>query len=108
MTAAESVLAGLAQLAAATLPKPSDPEALAAVIARLDRHLRNDDARAEDALAQLEALLAVSVDPNLYDAALDGVRRAVADIEYAAALAPLSALATQLDLSHSLSLESSR
>ena len=112
VTAAESVLAGLAQLAAATLPKPSDPEALAAVIARLDRHLRNDDARAEDALAQLEALLAVSVDPNLYDAALDGVRRAVADIEYAAALAPLSALATQLDLSHSLSpslsLESSR
>ena len=108
VAAAESVLAGLAQLAAATLPKPSAPEALAAVIARLEGHLRNDDARAEDALAQLEALLAASVDPNLYDAALDGVRRAVADIEYAAALAPLYALAAQLDLSHSLRLESSR
>ena len=113
VTAAESVLAGLAQLAAATLPKPSDPEALAAVIARLDGYLRSDDARAEDALAQLEGLLAASIDPNLYDAALDAVRRAVADIEYAAALAPLAPLATlaaQLDLSHSLSLslESSR
>ena len=99
MAAAESVLAGLAQLAAATLPKPSDPEALAAVIARLDGYLRSDDARAEDALAQLEALLAASVDPNLYDAALEAVRRAVAHIEYAAALAPLTALAAQLDLS---------
>ncbi|RNF29067.1 hypothetical protein NM04_19870, partial [Massilia aurea] len=108
VAAAESVLAGLAQLAAATLPKPSDPKALAAIIARLEDYLRNDDARAEDALAQLEALLASSIDPNLYDAALDGVRRAVADIDYAAALAPLSALAAQLDLCHSLSLESSR
>ncbi|AWL07464.1 response regulator [Massilia oculi] len=108
VAAAESVLAALAQLAAATLPKPGDPGALAAVIARLEGHLRADDARAEDALAGLEALLAASIDPNLYDAALDGVRRAVADIEYAAALAPLSALAAQLDLSHSLSLESSR
>jgi two-component system sensor histidine kinase/response regulator len=108
VAAAESVLAGLAQLAAATLPKPSDPGALAAVIARLEGHLRADDARAEDALTQLEGLLAASVDPKLYDAALDDVRRAVADIEYAAALAPLSALAAQLDLCHSLSLESSR
>jgi HPt (histidine-containing phosphotransfer) domain-containing protein len=110
VAAAESVLAGLAQLAAATMPKPSDPEPLAAVIATLARHLRDDDARAEDALGQLEALLAASVDPELHDAALDGVRRAVADIEYAAALAPLTALAAQLDLSHSvsLSLESSR
>ena len=108
VAAAESALAGLAQLAAATLPKPSDPEVLAVVIARLEGHLRADDARAEDALAELEALLAASVDPNLYDAALESVRRAVADIEYAAALAPLSALAAQLDLSHSLSLEGSR
>ncbi|TXF99018.1 hybrid sensor histidine kinase/response regulator [Massilia arenae] len=108
VAAAESVLAGLAQLAAATLPKPSDPKALAAIVARLEDHLRSDDARAEDALAQLEALLAVSIDPNRYDTALDGVRRAVADIEYAAALAPLAALAAQLDLCHSLSLESSR
>jgi len=102
VAAAESVLAGLAQLAAATLPKPSDPGALAAVIARLELYLRSDDARAEDALAQLEALLAASIDPVLYDDALDGVRRAVADIEYAAALAPLSLLSAQLDLSHSL------
>jgi len=102
VTAAESVLAGLAQLAATTLPRPGDPAALATVIARLDGYLRRDDARAEDALGQLDALLAANVDPNLVEAPLDAVRRAVADIEYAAALAPLSALAAQLDLSHSL------
>ncbi|WP_137173931.1 hybrid sensor histidine kinase/response regulator [Massilia sp. HP4] len=93
VTAAESVLAGLAQLAAVALPRPLDPHALARVIGRLDAWLRADDARAEDALAELETLLAGSA----WAAALEPVRRAVADIEYGAALAPLADLARQLD-----------
>ena len=102
VAAAESVLAGLAQLAAASLPKPADPEALATVIVRLEGYLRGDDARAEDALAELESLLAAAIDANLVDGPLDAVRRAVAEIEYAAALAPLAVLAERLDLGLSL------
>jgi len=102
VSAAEGALAGLAQLAAAALPKPPDPQALAEVLARLDGYLRSDDARAEDLLAQLELLLGAGP----HEDALDAVRRAVTEIEYAAALAPLSVLAARLDLS--LSLESSR
>ena len=94
VTAAESVLAGLAQLAAAALPKPADPQALAKVIARLDAWLRADDAQAEDALAELESLLAGSA----WAASLEPVRRAIRDIEYDAALAPLAALAARLTL----------
>ena len=94
VTAAESVLAGLAQLAAAALPKPIGPGALAAVIERLDAWLRADDARAEDALAELESLLA----GGAWAAELEPVRRAIRDIEYGAALAPLAALAARLEL----------
>ncbi|CAN7384368.1 response regulator [Massilia sp. LjRoot122] len=92
----DMVLAGLARVAAAVLPAPAGPAALAAVIARLDSYLRTDDARAEDALAQLESLLAAGVHAGQVAAPLASVRRAVADIEYAAALAPLAALAAQL------------
>ena len=102
VAAAETVLAGLAQVAAASLPKPADPQALAALIARLDSYLRGDDARAEDALAELESLLAAGMDASLVEAPLDAVRRAVAEIEYAAALAPLAVLAARLDLGLSL------
>ena len=102
VTAAESVLAGLAQVAAASLPKPADPEALAALVVRLDGYLRGDDARAEDALAELESLLAAGMDASLVEAPLDAVRRAVVEIEYAAALAPLAVLAARLDLGLSL------
>jgi two-component system sensor histidine kinase/response regulator len=97
VSAAETVLAGLARVAAAVLPGSSDPGALAAVIARLDDYLRTDDARAEDALVQLEWLLASTMQSGLVAAPLAAVRRAVADIEYAAALAPLGALSAQLD-----------
>jgi len=92
VAAAESVLAGLAQLAAAALPGPVDPRVLARVIDRLDAWLRADDARAEDALAELDALLAGSA----WAAELEPVRRAIRDIEYGAALAPLAALAARL------------
>ena len=97
--AAETVLSGLAQMAALALPKTGDPETVALVMARLEAYLRADDARAEDALAQLESLLASSMHADLIEGTLGAVRRAVAEIEYAAALAPLAALGAQLDLS---------
>jgi HPt (histidine-containing phosphotransfer) domain-containing protein len=95
VSAAETVLAGLAQLAAAALPRQADPQVVAAVVARLQGYLRDDDARAEDALSELETLLLGS----MHQGALAPVRRAVEDIEYMAALEPLAALAAQLELS---------
>ena len=99
VNAADTVLSGLAQMAALALPQAGDPEALSLVIARLDGYLRTDDARAEDALAQLESLLGAGAHADPVEQALGAVRRAVAEIEYAAALGPLAALSAQLDLS---------
>ncbi|MEW7847478.1 response regulator [Massilia aurea] len=99
VSASETVLSGLAQMAALALPKAVDPETLALVIARLEGYLRTDDARAEDALAQLELLLGAGAHVDAVEAALGAVRRAVAEIEYAAALEPLAVLGAQLDLS---------
>ena len=93
VAATESVLAGLGQLAAAGLPRGAHGDTVAAVLARLEAWLRADDARAEDALAQLEAMLAGTE----YAAALGAVRHAVAEIEYAAALEPLAALTARLE-----------
>ncbi|TXF99017.1 hybrid sensor histidine kinase/response regulator [Massilia arenae] len=92
IAAAEPVLAGLAQLAAAGRPQPTDPQALAEVFARLDAWLRADDARAEDALDHLEALLAGG--PYAQD--LAPLRRAIDEVEYGAALAPLARLAQRI------------
>ncbi|EKU79909.1 hybrid sensor histidine kinase/response regulator [Massilia timonae] len=92
IAAAEPVLAGLAQVATAGRPQPADPQALAEVCARLEAWLRADDARAEDALDQLEALLAGG--PYAQD--LAPLRRAIDEVEYGAALAPLARLAGQL------------
>jgi HPt (histidine-containing phosphotransfer) domain-containing protein len=97
VNAADTVLSGLAQMAALALPQAGDPEALSLVIARLDGYLRTDDARAEDALAQLESLLGTGAHADSVEQALGAVRRAVAEIEYAAALGPLAALGAQLD-----------
>ena len=94
VTAAENVLAALAQLAEAAQPRRADPRAVAELVARLGGFLRDDDARAEDALGELESLLAGSA----YADVLAEVRCAVADVEYAAALAPLARLASGLDL----------
>ena len=94
VAAAETVLAGLARVAANLAPGQAAPGALAAagtILARLEHHLRSDDARAEDDLAQLEALLAGAPEATL--AALGAVRRAVAEVEYGAGLAPLAQLA---------------
>jgi len=87
VTAAESVLAALAALAAAAQPAPPGPDTLAAVVARLDGWLRADDARAEDALDELDALLAGD-----HAGELAQLRSAVRDVEYGAALEVLSHL----------------
>ncbi|WP_312518937.1 response regulator [Massilia sp.] len=98
VTAAEGVLAGLADLAAAALPRALDLQALAPLaaplVARLEGYLQDDDARAEDALRELAALLAGSA----FEDGLAPVRRAVNEIEYEAALAPLATLAAALGL----------
>jgi len=94
VTAAENVLAALSQLADAARPRQLEPRAVAELVARLDGFLRRDDARAEDALAELEALLG----GGEHAPVLAEVRGAVADIEYQAALAPLERLAATLAL----------
>ncbi len=95
--AAEAVLAGLAGVAAAVLPEAGDPGALAAVIERLAAYLRSDDARAEDALVQLEGLLGASMQAGPVAVQMAAIRRAVTEIEYGAALVPLAVLAARLD-----------
>ena len=60
---------------------------------RLETLLRAEDARAEDALLELQTLLAGS----RHAGSLAAVQRAVDEIEYHAALAPLSALALALE-----------
>ena len=91
-TCAETVLAGLGRLAALPLAQAMGTGGLGEVMDRLDGFLAADDARAEDALAELQALLAGTA----HAAALDPIRRAVEDIEYAAARPPLSSLARRL------------
>ena len=88
VAAAETVLAGLGQVAAGSLPAPALHLGLAEVFTRLEDWLRADDARAEDALGQLEALLGAS--PHRHELAL--VRRAIEEVEYGSALAPLARL----------------
>ncbi|WP_312518945.1 response regulator [Massilia sp.] len=92
LAALDNALSGLARMAASALPRPLPDEAAAAVAARLDSHLRADDARAEDTLSELEALLAGSP----HAAALEPVRRAIDEIEYAAAVESLAVLIAQL------------
>ncbi|NNG21660.1 hybrid sensor histidine kinase/response regulator [Telluria aromaticivorans] len=89
----ETVLNGLARLAAVPLAQAGGAAGLPDVMARLDSFLADDDARAEDALAELQLLLAGTA----HAAALDPIRRAVEDIEYAAARPPLSSLARSLE-----------
>jgi hypothetical protein len=55
---------------------------------RLAGYLRADDARADDALAELQAALP----PGLHTGLMTALRKAVDDIEYASALALLAEL----------------
>jgi signal transduction histidine kinase/CheY-like chemotaxis protein len=88
----EQVVDGLAQLEqepAQVRYRDSDARLL---ITRLEAYLRSDDARAEDVLAELRALPAV----RRHAEPLSLIERAVDDIEYHAALAPLGVLSRAL------------
>ncbi|MGI4843156.1 MAG: response regulator [Janthinobacterium lividum] len=99
VAAAQTVLAALGQLADTAQPGPGSPAEpcrppLAALALRLRLLLEADDARAEDALGEFEALLA----GGAHDDILATLRRAVEDLEYEAALAPLAQLVAGLAL----------
>ncbi|MRW89678.1 response regulator [Duganella sp. FT80W] len=86
------VVGGLARMSEPTpVPRYRDDD-VTLLITRLEAYLRADDARAEDVLAELRALPAVLP----HAALLTSVQRAVDEIEYQAALAPLSALVRAL------------
>jgi hypothetical protein len=71
-----------------------EPAHAGRLLRQLESLLRDDDARAEDVLGQLEALLAAGGPHE----ALTAIRLAVDEIEYHAALAPLATLARDLGL----------
>jgi two-component system sensor histidine kinase/response regulator len=88
------VIRGLEQLQASpAAARYRDDDALL-LIARLEGWLRADDARAEDVLRELGALPVVMQHAD----ELTQIQRAVHDIEYQAALAPLQALARALQM----------
>lgn len=90
--ALDTVLEGFGELVSPRAPRVEAPAALPALLRRLESWLLEDDARARDAAAELQALL-----PGEEHAALLGaVVAAVEDLEYEAALAPLAQLARRL------------
>ena len=108
VAALEAVLDGFGQLVGphAMLDHPAAPapSALPALVQRLETYLRDDDARAQDAAAELQALL--QGEPRTVDeqaapagpaAALTALLAAIDDLEYAAALAPLAELRRGLE-----------
>jgi signal transduction histidine kinase/CheY-like chemotaxis protein len=92
IVALDSVLSGLARIDAVQPPTVSGLDA-GALLARLRGFLETDDARAEDALAELQGAL---TDPR-HAAQLDAIRAAVDDIEYERALTHLDALEHAVD-----------
>jgi CheY-like chemotaxis protein len=92
IVALDGVLAGLARIDAVQPPAVSGLDA-GAVMARLRGFLETDDARAEDALAELQGVLA---DPR-HAPALAAIRAAVDEIEYERALTHLDVLERAVD-----------
>jgi HPt (histidine-containing phosphotransfer) domain-containing protein len=92
IVALDSVLSGLARIDAVQAPAVSGLDA-GALLARLRGFLETDDARAEDALAELQAALA---DPR-HAASLAAIRTAVDEIEYERALVHLDELERAVD-----------
>ena len=90
----ESLLAALAQVE--PLPQGAPPAAtdVAVLVRRLEALLRTDDAKADEMLLELQAVLAGSA----HGALLAELRLAVDDVEYRHALALLARLARALDL----------
>jgi len=102
-----TVLAGFDQVVSPRSARvdAAAPAALPALLKRLEGYLREDDARAQGAAAELQALLqggahaAAQVGgPAALAVALEALTSAVEDLEYAAALAPLGQLAGELGL----------
>jgi two-component system sensor histidine kinase/response regulator len=98
VAALDGVLAGLAKVMAQAAARTVDPASVARLLQQLADLLGADDARAEDALAELETVLA----GGMHDARLAAISRAVDEIEYHAAMAPLVDLARALDVSVTL------
>jgi signal transduction histidine kinase/CheY-like chemotaxis protein len=88
----EVVVGGLSQMSEAPAPQRYRDDDAVLLLTRLEAYLRADDARAEDVLAELRSLPVVT----RHEAQLTAIQRAVDDIEYQTALAPLSALARTL------------
>jgi len=91
--ALDALLAGLARMETPAVAAPDSAD-VGELIRELAGFLRADDARAEDLIQTLQALLADSP----HGALLAAVARAIEDIEYDAALAPLGQLAQALDV----------
>jgi signal transduction histidine kinase/DNA-binding response OmpR family regulator/HPt (histidine-containing phosphotransfer) domain-containing protein len=89
----DAIIAGLGRLEPAAAPLPAKDAV--ALLRRLDAWLRADDARAEDALQELQALLGASG----HRAQLDAIAGAIHELEYSAALPPLAALAAAMGTS---------
>ena len=89
----ETVLGGLAPIEAPVVASSYAAADGRRLAHRLETLLKSEDARAEDALHELQTLLAGS----RHAAVLAAVQRAVDDIEYHAALEPLAELAQALD-----------
>jgi HPt (histidine-containing phosphotransfer) domain-containing protein len=92
IVALDSVLSGLARIDAAQAPVVSGLDA-GALLARLRGFLETDDARAEDALAELQGVLTDA----RHAAPLSAIRAAVDEIEYERALVHLDALERAVD-----------
>jgi len=94
--ALEGMLNALARSVPAAAGSPTIEADLGPLLARLESYLHDDDARADDALAALEAALPQARRTPPAAAALAALRQAVDDIEYDAALAQLAALTRSL------------
>ncbi|KQV52101.1 hybrid sensor histidine kinase/response regulator [Massilia sp. Root335] len=92
IVALDSVLLGLSRIGAAQAPAVSGLDA-GALLARLRGFLETDDARAEDALAELQGVLTDA----RHAAPLCAIRAAVDEIEYERALVHLDALERAVD-----------
>jgi signal transduction histidine kinase/CheY-like chemotaxis protein len=87
------VVGGLSQLSEAPPQLRYRDSDAGLLIERLEAYLRSDDARAEDVMTELRALPVVL----RHTASLNAIQRAVDDIEYQAALAPLNILSRALN-----------
>ncbi len=94
IAALDTLLAGLALVTMPQAGARRAPVDVARLVRRLEALLLADDAQAEDALAELQAVLAEAG----HDALLAQIRTAIDDVEYGAALVALAALARDLDI----------